>query len=134
MRINQPVTQQPIDFPESATLMSVTDADSHITYANEAFVEVSGYTVDELLGQPHNLVRHPDMPPEAFADMWRTMKGGDPWTGLVKNRSKTGDHYWVRANAAPIMQNNAIVGYISVRTKPSVDEVRGAEALYRRFR
>ncbi|WP_396270378.1 methyl-accepting chemotaxis protein [Ideonella sp.] len=134
MRINQPVTQQSIDFPESATLMSVTDAESHITYANEAFIDISGYAVDELLGQPHNLVRHPDMPPEAFADMWRTMKGGDPWTGLVKNRSKNGDHYWVRANAAPITQNNAIVGYISVRTKPTDEEVREAEDLYRRFR
>ena len=134
MRINQPVTQQSIDFPESATLMSVTDGSSHITYANEAFIDISGYAVDELLGQPHNLVRHPDMPPEAFADMWRTMKGGDPWTGLVKNRSKNGDHYWVRANATPIIHHDAIVGYISVRTKPTAEEVRSAEDLYRRFR
>ncbi|MBQ0934241.1 methyl-accepting chemotaxis protein [Ideonella paludis] len=134
MRLNQPVTQQPVDFPASATLMSVTDAHSHITYANEAFVEVSGYTVDELLGQPHNLVRHPDMPPEAFADMWRTLKSGSPWTGLVKNRCKNGDHYWVRANVAPIIQDSSIVGYISVRTKPTADEVRAAEDLYRRFR
>ncbi|TDM06866.1 MAG: hypothetical protein C4K60_15275 [Ideonella sp. MAG2] len=133
MRLNQPVTQKPIDFPESATLMSVTDADSYITYANEAFIDISGYAVDELIGQPHNLVRHPDMPPEAFADMWRTMKGGDPWTGLVKNRSKSGDHYWVRANATPIIHNDAIVGYISVRTKPTDAEVRAAEDLYRRF-
>src|SRR3954463_7398111 len=98
MRINLPVTQHQYDFPQDATLMSTTDAQSHITYANATFVQASGFDSEEILGQPHNLVRHPDMPSEAFADMWATLKAGLSWTALVKNRRKNGDHYWVRAN------------------------------------
>ncbi|WP_349744453.1 methyl-accepting chemotaxis protein [Roseateles cavernae] len=130
MRINEPVTQREFEFPADATLMSTTDPQSQITYANAAFAAVSGFTSEELRGQPHNLVRHPDMPIEAFADMWRTLKAGLPWTGLVKNRRKCGDHYWVRANAAPVVRGGRTVGYISVRTKPSRDEVNSAQALY----
>ena len=116
------------------TLMSSTDLDGNIVYANDAFVEVSGFSRDELLGQPHNLVRHPDMPSEAFADMWATLKAGDSWTALVKNRRKNGDHYWVRANATPIQGERGITGYLSVRTAPLASEAQAAEALYRRFR
>ena len=134
MRNNQPVTHREHQFPDGVTLMSTTDTQSHIKYANEAFVEVSGYEREEILGQPHNLVRHPDMPPEAFADMWATLKAGQSWTALVKNRRKNGDHYWVRANAAPVSRNGAVIGYMSVRTKPQADEVAAAEDLYRRFR
>ena len=134
MRNNQPVTQRGFEFADNLTLMSTTDTQSNITYANEAFVEVSGYERSEILGQPHNIVRHPDMPPEAFADMWATLRGGDSWTALVKNRRKDGDHYWVRANAAPVKRSDAIVGFISVRTKPKAEEVLAAEALYKRFR
>jgi aerotaxis receptor len=134
MRDNQPVTQREYSFPDDVTLMSTTDTDSHIRYANEAFVEVSGFSREEILGQPHNIVRHPDMPPEAFADMWATLKGGQSWTALVKNRRKNGDHYWVRANAAPVIRGGAITGYMSVRTKPAPDEVAAAESLYKRFR
>ncbi|MDR5667897.1 PAS domain-containing protein, partial [Burkholderia cenocepacia] len=83
--------------------MSTTDADSIITYANTTFAQVSGFSNEELVGQPHNVVRHPDMPKEAFADMWATLQAGEPWTALVKNRRKNGDHYWVRANAIPVM-------------------------------
>jgi aerotaxis receptor len=114
--------------------MSTTDPQSRITYANDAFIAVSGFSRDEIHGQPHNLVRHPDMPPEAFADMWSTLKGGEPWTALVKNRRKTGDHYWVRANAAPVVRNGQTTGYISVRTRASNAEVGAAESLYRDFR
>jgi len=134
MRNNQPVTQREYEFPSDVTLMSVTDTQSHITYANEAFIEVSGFEREELIGQPHNLVRHPDMPTEAFADMWATLKNGQSWTALVKNRRKDGDHYWVRANATPIERGGQVCGYISVRTKPSREEVAVAEDLYRRFR
>lgn len=134
MRTNQPVTQREFDYDDHATLMSVTDTQSHITYANAAFVAVSGFSLEEILGQPHNMVRHPDMPPAAFADMWKTLQGGESWSALVKNRRKNGDHYWVRANAAPVRRGNQLVGYISVRTKPTRVEVEGAEALYRNLR
>ena len=133
MRSNLPVTQREFDFPNDATLMSTTDTESNITYANDAFISVSGFDRDEIHGQPHNLVRHPDMPKEAFADMWATLKGGEPWTALVKNRRKNGDHYWVRANATPLVRDGRTVGYLSVRTKPSRDEISAAETLYREF-
>lgn len=134
MRNNQPVTQQEYIIADDATLMSTTDTQSYVTYANEAFVEVSGYSRDDILGQPHNLVRHPDMPAQAFADMWATLKSGKSWTALVKNRRSNGDHYWVRANATPVAHNGKVTGYMSVRTKPSRDEVQAAEDLYKRLR
>ncbi|MBY0469193.1 MAG: PAS domain-containing protein [Burkholderiaceae bacterium] len=134
MRNNQPVTQREFELPDGVTLMSTTDPQSHINYANAAFIHASGYTREELQGQPHNLVRHPDMPQEAFADMWATLKRGEPWTAVVKNRRKDGDHYWVRANAMPVIRNGQHVGYLSVRTKPSREEVAAAEALYRDVR
>lgn len=134
MRLNEPVTQHEFDFPNNATLMSTTDTQSHVTYTNEAFVAVSGFTREEIKGQPHNFVRHPDMPKEAFGDMWATLKGGEPWSALVKNRRKNGDHYWVRANAVPVVRNGQQVGYMSVRTKPSRDEAARAETQYREFR
>ncbi|WP_322015403.1 methyl-accepting chemotaxis protein [Paraburkholderia sp. J12] len=134
MRNNQPVTQHEFEIPDNATLMSTTDTQSHINYANAAFIHASGFSQDEIQGQPHNIVRHPDMPQEAFADMWATLKGGEPWTALVKNRRKNGDHYWVRANAIPVVRNGRTSGYMSVRTKPSRDEVEAAEKLYRQFR
>lgn len=134
MRNNQPVTQREFELPEGATLMSTTDPESHLLYANEAFVHVSGFTREELQGQPHNIVRHPDMPREAFADMWATLQQGLPWTALVKNRRKDGDHYWVRANAVPVVRDGVTVSFMSVRTKPSREEIAGAEALYRDMR
>ena len=134
MRNNVPVTGREYELSDDATLMSTTDAQSYITYANAAFVEVSGFSVEELEGQPHNVVRHPDMPQEAFADMWATLKGGEPWTAIVKNRCKNGDHYWVRANATPVVRGGRPVGYMSVRTKPSREEIAAAEALYADFR
>ncbi|HEY0297262.1 MAG TPA: methyl-accepting chemotaxis protein [Bordetella sp.] len=134
MRINEPVTQREFEFPDHATLMSTTDTRSHIAYANAAFIQVSGFSPQEINGQPHNMVRHPDMPKEAFADMWNTLKGGEPWTALVKNRRRNGDHYWVRANAVPVVRRGQTTGYMSVRTKPSRAEIDGAEALYKTFR
>jgi aerotaxis receptor len=134
MKLNLPVTQREYLFPASETLLSATDTDSYISYANAAFIRASGFAPDELMGQPHNLVRHPDMPAEAFADMWRSLKVGHSWTALVKNRRKDGDHYWVRANAAPMRRNGQLVGYLSVRTKPSRAEIDAAQKLYSRFK
>ncbi|WP_374564134.1 methyl-accepting chemotaxis protein [Ideonella sp.] len=134
MRKNLPVTQRDYPIDEGMTLLSTTDLKGRIVYANAAFVKVSGFQLDELIGQPHNIVRHPDMPSEAFADMWQTLKTGRSWTALVKNRRKDGDHYWVRANATPMRRNGQVVGYLSVRTKPSSDEVRHAEAFYKSLR
>lgn len=134
MRTNLPVTQNEYQFPGNETLLSTTDTASHITYANAAFVRTSGYSTDEILGQPHNMVRHPDMPAEAFADMWRSLKEGQSWTALVKNRREDGDHYWVRANAAPMRRNGQLVGYLSVRTKPSRAEIEASASLYKRFK
>ena len=131
MRTNLPVTQKNYDFPADQTLISVTDEKGRITYCNVNFVHVSGYSQEELLGQPHNLMRHPDMPEEAFRDMWHTIQDkGKPWSALVKNRRKNGDHYWVRANATPVRDGDRIVGFLSVRTKPSEAEIAQAEALY----
>lgn len=110
--------------------MSTTDTQSCITYANSTFIRVSGYAESELIDQPHNLVRHPDMPREAFADMWYTLQQGDSWTGLVKNRRKNGDHYWVRANVTPVYHDEQLSGYISVRNTPAAEEVQSAEQLY----
>jgi aerotaxis receptor len=134
MRINLPVTQQNYDFPSDELLVSTTNTKGEITHCNAAFVRVSGYEYEELIGQPHNIIRHPDMPPEAYKDMWRTIGRGEPWTGLVKNRRKNGDHYWVRANVTPIMEAGRPRGYMSVRTKPSPQEAAAAEALYAQMR
>ncbi len=121
-------------FPAQATLMSSTDTSSVLTYANSSFVDISGFSRDQLIGQPHNIVRHPDMPREAFADMWATLRQGQAWTAVVKNRRADGHHYWVRANVAPIRRGGQIRGFLSVRTRPSTAEISAAAALYRRFR
>lgn len=134
MRNNLPVTNTEYEFPEEDMLVSATDLESNIQYCNPAFIETSGYTHEELIGQPHNLIRHPDMPREAFADLWATIRRGHSWTALVKNRRKNGDHYWVRANVTPIVQNGATVGYLSVRTKPAREEIAEAERLYAKMR
>jgi aerotaxis receptor len=134
MKSNGAVTQQEHQFPTGRTLVSVTDLKGRITYCNEAFIEISGYSREELLGQAHNIVRHPDMPAEAFRDMWATVQAGLPWTGLVKNRRKNGDHYWVQANATPMKDGERITGFLSVRTQPDRRAVDAAEALYARMR
>ena len=134
MRINLPVTQQNFDYSGDELLVSSTNTKGEITHCNPAFVRVSGYGYDELIGQPHNIIRHPDMPAEAYKDLWRTIGRGEPWTGLVKNRRKNGDHYWVRANVTPILEGGKPRGYMSVRTKPSAAEAAAAEALYAQMR
>ena len=133
MRVNLPVTQQEFDYPAGEMLVSTTDTTGVITHCNAAFVRVSGYAHDELLGQPHNMIRHPDMPPDAYRDMWRTLGRGRPWTGIVKNRRKNGDHYWVKANVTPVLENGKPKAYMSVRTQPTRQQIEDAEALYARM-
>ncbi|KRH99686.1 PAS domain-containing methyl-accepting chemotaxis protein [Curvibacter sp. PAE-UM] len=130
MRINLPVTRHEFPFPSDQTLVSVTDLKGRITYCNQAFIDISGYSREELLGQAHNIVRHPDMPQEAFRDLWETIEAGSPWSGLVKNRRKNGDHYWVQANATPMRDGDRITGYLSVRARPARADVEAAEQLY----
>ena len=134
MRVNMPVVEHEYPFPPGETLVSTTDLKGRITYCNPAFIVVSGYNREELLGQPHNMIRHPDMPEEAFRDMWETIASGLPWCALVKNRRKDGTYYWVKANVTPLMEGNHPVGYMSVRTQPGRDEVQGAERLYATMR
>ena len=134
MRHNGPVTDREQHYSSATMLVSMTDLKGRITYANPAFVQVSGYTLSELLGKAHNLVRHPDMPEAAFADLWGTIQTGRPWTALVKNRCKNGDYYWVRANVTPVIEQGEVVGYMSVRTLPAREEVEDAEALYAAIR
>ena len=134
MRDTGPVTQKEYPFPAGKTLVSVTDLKGRIVYANKAFIMVSGYTQDELLGQPHNLIRHPDIPAEAFRDLWDTVDKGLPWAGIVKNRRKNGDHYWVHAHVTPVFRDGTMVGHLSVRTAPPREAVQAAEGLYARMR
>ncbi len=131
MRVNQPVTQRERLYPEHQSLISTTDLESRITYANEEFCEIAGFQLDELVGEHHNLVRHPDMPKQAFADLWNHIKEGKVWMGPVKNRCKNGDHYWVSAFVTPIKDGNGrVVEYQSVRSAPSEEIKQRAEKIY----
>ncbi len=134
MRKNLPVTQNEYMLSDGQTIVSRTDTKGRITYANADFLEAAGLDESETLGQPHNIVRHPDMPEEAFADLWQTLKAGRPWTGLVKNRRKNGDHYWVVANATPVLEGGSVTGFMSVRTRPTREQITAADAAYRLFR
>jgi aerotaxis receptor len=134
MRLNTPVTHHEYVLQEGKTIVSTTDLKGRIQYANPYFIDVSGFAEEELIGAPQNILRHPDMPVEAFADMWTTIKAGMPWSGMVKNRCKNGDFYWVMANVTPVIENGRPVGYMSVRTKPSREQVAQADALYRELR
>jgi aerotaxis receptor len=134
MRKNFPITDTEFPFPSGKILVSKTDLKGQITYANDAFIGLSGFTKEELIGQPHNLVRHPDLPEAVFRDMWATLESGYPWRGLVKNRRKDGGFYWVDALVVPVRKNGRPIGYMSVRGEPSRAEVEAAEALYRAIR
>ena len=134
MKINLPVNDVESILPEGEFIYSRTDLKGVIVEANEAFAGISGFTPEEMVGQSHNLVRHPDMPPEAFADLWQDIKLGRPWRGIVKNRRKDGGYYWVVANVSPVRENGMIVGYQSVRGRPGRDEIAAAAAAYKRIR
>lgn len=130
MKINEPVTQNEVKLSETSVIISTTDLKGAITSANDEFIKISGFSEEEILGKNHNLVRHPDMPPAAFQDLWDNLKSGNKWMGIVKNRCKNGDFYWVKAYVASIEHNGATIGYQSVRSKPSAEEIARAEALY----
>ena len=134
MKINMPVTDKEVEMKDGSILVSKTDLKGRITYCNSDFIDISGYDESELIGKNHNVVRHPDMPPEAFADLWKACKAGDPWIGIVKNRCKDGGYYWVEANVSPVMENNSVVEFMSVRRKPTRDQIRDAETLYREIK
>ncbi|WP_129646834.1 methyl-accepting chemotaxis protein [Peristeroidobacter agariperforans] len=135
MRTSSRVTDAEYVLPDGEVIITHTDPSSYITYANPAFLTSSEFSLEECLGRPQNIVRHPDMPREAFADLWRTIRAGRSWTGLVKNRRKNGGFYWVRANVTPMVDGRGqIVGYMSVRVKPTRDEIHEAERVYAAIR
>ncbi|MEN9356208.1 MAG: hypothetical protein RL695_379 [Pseudomonadota bacterium] len=134
MKTNLPVTQTEIPLRDDIMIVSKTDLKGIITYVNKDFLEISGFTEDELIGKNHNIVRHPDMPPAAFEDLWLVLKTGRPWNGFVKNRTKNGDYYWVEANATPIWESGRITGYLSLRRKPARAAVEAHEEVYRLVR
>ena len=133
MKINEPVTQQEQNVSDHANILSTTDLKGAITYVNRDFIDICGFEPDELMGRNHNVVRHPDMPSAAFETLWGRVKSGQPWMGVVKNRCKNGDHYWVDAFVTPIEKNGQVCEYQSVRRKPESDVVARAESVYDRL-
>lgn len=125
------VVDREVPFPEGSLIVSRTDPTGVITHANQAFVDMSGYTEQELIGQPHCILRHPDMPDAAFRDLWETVERGEKWHGYVKNLRKDGTYYWVFATVVPNRRQGQVVGFTSVRRKPSRAKIAAAEALYR---
>jgi len=135
MRRNGPVTNQEVTYSEDELLVSKTDKKGRVTYCNSAFIRLAGFQESELLGKPHNLVRHPDMPEAAFQDLWDTVQKGNEWHGIVKNRCKNGDHYWVDATVTPSFDGGGnIIGYMSIRRLPSRQQIQDAENLYAQWR
>lgn len=133
MRNNQPITQKEYKFPTHHRLISSTDKRGVIQHCNDEFIEASGFNRDELIGKNHNIIRHPDMPSAVFKEMWRTLESGQSWLGLVKNRRKNGDHYWVSAFVTPVYQGQTIVGYESVRVPALNEEIQRASDIYGRL-
>ena len=134
MRTNLPVTTTEYPITDSTLIVSKTDTKGRLTFFNDQFVDAAGFTEAELMGQPHNIIRHPDMPPEAFQNLLDTLKAGKPWVGAVKNRRKNGDFYWVLATASPIREYGQVVGYTSIRTKLPADQRAEAEQVYAALR
>ena len=133
MKMNTPITDNEVSYSSDSVIVSTTDLKGAITYANDDFVKICGFSHDELIGKNHNIVRHPDVPPAAFADLWNTLEEGKPWMGIVKNRCKNGDYYWVDAYVTPIFENKTIIGYQSVRVQPDREDVARAEKLYQQL-
>jgi len=133
MKKNLPITNHEVTLGDSETIISTTDLKGKITYVNNTFIKISGFSEEELIGQNHNIVRHPDMPPAAFEDLWKTVKDGKTWTGIVKNRCKNGNHYWVEAFVTPVYQNNQLIGYQSVRNKAPAEKITAAKSLYEKL-
>lgn len=133
MKNNLPVTQKEKTYPDHYSILSTTDLKGAVTYANTRFSELAEFSSDELIGQNHNIVRHPDMPAAAYQDLWDNLKAGNSWMGIVKNRSKSGDHYWVDAFITPVRKDGKVAEYQSVRFKPKRERVERAEAAYKKI-
>ena len=123
--------KEEIKLNRNTMIVSETNEKGIIVYANDDFCSIAGYTKDELIGQPHNMVRHPDMPKAAFEDLWKTIQSGNVWKGIVKNKTKNGDFYWLNATAYPSKTHDGKIRYISVRVSPTQDEIKNAEFLYK---
>jgi len=130
MKKNLPITDNEVNFSAGEEIISVTDVKGAITSYNDTFLKISGFSAEELDGVNHNVVRHPDMPAAAFADLWQNLKSNNHWMGIVKNRCKNGDYYWVDAYVTPITEKGQLIGYESVRAKPSQERVQRAEKIY----
>lgn len=133
MRFNEPVTQNDMGMNNDTEIISTTNLKGALKTANDDFIRMSGFTWEELENKNHNIIRHPDVPPEAYAMLWGALKTGNPWMGMVKNRNKNGDHYWVDAFASPQYEDGKIVGYQSVRVNPRKEWVKRADALYNKI-
>ena len=133
MQATHPVTQNEYVVRDGALIVSATDSEGRIVLVSPEFIQVSGFSAEELLGKDHGPMRHPDMPAVVYQDLWKTLRSGRPWSGLIKNRRKNGDYYWDIANATPLREGGAISGYMTVRTKPSALQIREAEQLYRKL-
>lgn len=123
-------TEVETPYPDGKLIVSTTDPEGVITHVNQAFIDMSGYSEEELVGAPHSILRHPDMPPAAFKDLWDTVQRGEKWQGYVKNLRKDGGYYWVKATVIPNVRNGKVVGYTSVRRKPSRNKVNECIKLY----
>jgi len=117
-------------YPDGKLIVSTTDKAGIITHVNQSFIEMSGYTENELIGMPHSILRHPDIPSAAFKDLWDTVNRGEKWQGFVKNLCKNGGYYWVKATVIPNIRHGKVVGYTSVRRKPSRTKVNECIQLY----
>ena len=127
MRRNLPVTGKEVMLGDGCTIVSKTNTKGVIEEINQDFLDISGFATDELAGKAHNVIRHPDMPEAAFADLWKDLKAERPWIGMVKNRCKNGDHYWVESHFAPRYENGQLIGYMSVRQKATREAIANAE-------
>lgn len=124
------IVDREVPYPDGKLIVSRTDTQGFITHANQAFIDMSGYSEQELIGTNHNVLRHPDMPAVAFAGLWETLAAGVKWHGYVKNLRKDGAYYWVKATVIPNIREGQLVGYTSVRRKPSRSKIKESEALY----
>jgi len=127
-------TDNEVIMPKEMIIVSETDEKGNIIFANDDFCKIAGYEITELLGKPHNIVRHPDMPKAAFEDLWKTVKSGNVWKGIVKNRTKKGGFYWVRATVYPSLDPSGKSRYISVRIRPTKKEIKDALSLYSKLK
>src|SRR5580692_9537271 len=134
MNVNQPLTSNEYIVRDGALIVSVTDVNGKIVEVSPEFIQVSGFSAEELIGKDHGALRHPDVPEAVYADLWSSLHSGRPWSGLMKNRRKNGDYFWDIANATPLREGGAISGYMTMRTKPTAQQIREAEELYRKLR